>query len=61
MQTKEPNKFQWFIDAEDDNGYTGINGGFKNGIKYKDIATWNLQTELFDDDFNECDSGYCGI
>ena len=37
---------------------------WRNGIdkiKYKDIMKWNPQAELFDDDFNECDSGYCGL
>ena len=28
---------------------------------YKDVIKWKTQTELFDDDFNECDSGYCGL
>ena len=28
---------------------------------YKDIMKWNTQTELFDEDFGDCDSGYCGI
>lgn len=61
MESKAPNKFQWFIDAEENLGYTGTNGGFKNGIKYKEIKNWHTQTELFDDDFNDCDSGYCGL
>ena len=30
-------------------------------MKYKDIRNSLKQTELFDDDFNECDSGYCGL
>ena len=29
-------------------------------LSFLDIKQWNLQTELFDEDFN-CDSGYCGI
>ena len=33
----------------------------KDKIKYKDIMNWSLQAELFDDDFNDCDSGYCGL
>tara|TARA_R100000388_G_C7210008_1_gene143114 strand:- start:95 stop:973 length:879 start_codon:yes stop_codon:yes gene_type:complete len=61
MQTKSPNKFQWFVDAEKNLGYSGKNGGFKDGIKYKEIKNWNTQAELFDDDFNDCDSGYCGL
>ena len=30
-------------------------------MKYKDIKKSLKQTELFNDDFNECDSGHCGI
>ena len=58
MSDKHPNKFQWFIDAEE-NGYGKRT--FKNGMKYKDIKKSLKQTKLFDDDFNECDSGYCGL
>jgi len=59
MSNKQPLKFQWFIDAEKDNG----NGGqtFKNGTTYEKIKNNLEQLELFDDDFNECDSGYCGL
>jgi len=58
MSDKHPNKFQWFIDSEE-NGYGKRT--FKNGMKYKDIRKSLKQTKLFDDDFNECDSGYCGL
>ena len=59
MSEKNPNKFDWFVNAESD---TGSNiRTFKNGISYKQIKTHNLQHKLFDEDFNDCDSGYCGI
>ena len=58
MSDKHPNKFQWFINSEE-NGYGKRT--FKNGISYKDIKKSLKQIELFDDDFNECDSGYCGL
>ena len=58
MSDKHPNKFQWFINSEE-NGYGKRT--FKNGMKYKDIKKSLKQTELFDDDFNECDSGHCGL
>ena len=61
MSQIEPLKMEWFAKQERDLGYTGQNGGFKNGMKYDEIISWNLQTELFDNDFNECDSGYCGL
>lgn len=59
MSDKHPNKFQWFIDAEKDNGYNVRK--FKNGVTYENIKDSFKQIELFEDDFNECDSGYCGV
>ena len=59
MSEKHPNKFDWFIEAEQDTGYNIRT--FKNGITYKQIKHSFKQIPLFDDDFNECDSGYCGI
>jgi len=58
MSDKHPNKFQWFINSEE-NGYGKRT--FKNGLRYEDIKKSLKQTELFDNDFNECDSGYCGL
>jgi hypothetical protein len=59
MSDKHPNKFQWFINAEQETGYNTRT--FKNGVTYEKIKDSLKQTELFDDDFNECDSGYCGL
>ena len=59
MSEKHPNKFNWFIEAEQDTGYNVRT--FKNGITYKQIKHSLKQIPLFEDDFNECDSGYCGI
>lgn len=56
MVKKDPKKMQWFIDQEGRS-----KGTFKTDIEYERIAKWNLQIELFDDDFNECDSGHCGL
>jgi len=58
MSEKHPNKFDWFINAE-----TCAFGKrtFKNGMSYEKIKNWKTQLNLFEDDFNECDSGYCGI
>ena len=61
MSQIEPIKMEWFAKQERDAGYITKNGGFKDGLKYDDIISWNLQRELFDDEFNECDSGYCGL
>ena len=59
LSDKHPNKYQWFIDAEQDTGYNVRT--FKNGMNYEQIKNSFKQTKLFEDDFNECDSGYCGL
>lgn len=58
MSEKHPNKFDWFCNAEN------LGEGkrtFKNGMTYDKIKNSFKQTQLFEDDFNECDSGYCGL
>ena len=59
MSDKHPNKFQWFINAEKGDGYNVRT--FKMNVTYDRIKESLKQTQLFDDDFNECDSGYCGL
>lgn len=59
MSDKHPNKFNWFINAEQETGYNVRT--FKNGTSYQQIKNSFRQIELFDNDFNECDSGYCGL
>ena len=58
MFEKHPNKMQWFADQEIGRGGKGT---WKNGITYEAIKEYKLQFELFDDEFDECDSGYCGL
>jgi len=58
MFEKNPNKMQWFANQEI--GRNG-KGTWKTGITYEKIKNHKMQIELFDDDFNDCDSGYCGI
>ena len=58
MSERHPNKYQWFSDQED-TGYGKIT--FKNGTTYEKIKNSFKQTELFDSDFTDCDSGYCGL
>ena len=55
MHNKHPEKMQWFADQETNKSK------WRSDIMYKDIIKWKTQTELFDDYFNECDSGYCGL
>ena len=62
---KFPNKFNWFINAEkkcmkDYNNRKWLMGQYNN-LTYEQIKNWKTQIELFDNDFNECDSGYCGL
>lgn len=59
MSDKHPNKFDWFIEAEQNPD--GIERTFKNGVSYSSIRNSFKQVALFEDDFNDCDSGYCGI
>jgi hypothetical protein len=58
MFDKHPNKLEWFAKRERES----INGAsWRSDVLYDDVKKWNAQFELFDDDFNECDSGYCGL
>lgn len=55
-----PEKFEWFNNAEKKSlSYKKMT--WINGVTYEKIKNHKLQIELFDDDFNECDSGYCGL
>jgi hypothetical protein len=61
---KFPNKFDWFIRQENksikDYKRKWLKGDF-DGLTYENIKSYNTQHDLFDDDFNDCDSGYCGL
>ena len=58
MWEKHPNKLEWFAKRERES----INGAtWRSDITYDEVKAWNSQFELFDEDFNECDSGYCGL
>lgn len=56
MAQEHPNKMEWFAKQEERTGNT-----FINGTQYKDIIQYKPQAELSFDDFNDCDSGYCGL
>lgn len=67
---KDPQKFDWFIKMEkeisqmfiDKRGEAGHYGRFlSTHITYEEIKNYKLQLDLFDEDFNECDTGYCGL
>lgn len=61
MQQMHPNKFDWFVKMENKSKEDYNNRSWNMKIDYSKIKNWLPQTELFDDDFNECDSGYCGL
>ena len=56
MADKHPDKMEWFANQEENN-----KGTFKTEVSYREIINYNSQILLFDNDFNECDSGYCGL
>lgn len=58
MSNKHENKFDWFASKEQKGHETRT---FKNGMTYEQIKKSFTQTSLFDEDFNECDSGCCGL
>lgn len=61
MSDKHPNKFQWFVDKEIESRKKYNNRSWNLLVSYKDIKKHKMQLDLFDDDFSECDSGYCGL
>ena len=59
-----PDKMNWFIKQEEKGSVMKSNrwrAGKEKGLYYKDIKEWDLQEELFKEDFNDCDSGFCGV
>lgn len=58
MSEKAPKQFEWFAKQERDDNYKAK---WRGDTTYDNIKKFNKQFELFDDDFNECDSGFCGL
>ena len=56
MHQKEPAKIESFAALEEEYGNT-----FRSDVTYNQLIKWKPQIELFDEEFNECDSGYCGL
>ena len=56
MWETHTNKMEWFAKQE----HKG-KGTWKEEMNYKQIKDWKLQVELSFEDFDECDSGYCGL
>jgi len=57
MATKELNKVEWFNKMEIETG-----NRFMSDVSFQQILKFSTQAQLFtDEDFNTCDSGFCGI
>lgn len=58
MQAKKhSNKMEWFAKQEERENV----GTWRSDVRYRDIINYDSQIDLFDDDFSECDSGYCEV
>ena len=57
MFDQYPKKMEWFASKERIEG----NGNWRSDISYDNISKHRLQHELSFDDFEECDSGHCGL
>lgn len=70
MSKKDARKFDFFMNIEKEiqsmfiekNGKESNYGRFlSQNLTYEKIKNHKLQLELFDNDFTDCDSGYCGL
>lgn len=56
MASKDIDKVKWFDKQEQITG-----NRFLSDVSFNQILKFGTQASFFDDDFNECDSGFCGI
>lgn len=56
MASKDLDKVKWFEKQELKTG-----NRFLSDVSFQQILKFGIQNTFFDDDFNECDSGFCGI
>jgi hypothetical protein len=56
MASKDLDKVKWFEKQEIKTG-----NKFLSDVSFSQILNFGIQNTFFDDDFNECDSGFCGI
>ena len=56
MASKDLDKVKWFEKQEIKTG-----NRFLSDVSFTKILNFGTQATFFDDDFNECDSGFCGI
>jgi hypothetical protein len=57
MAKEHKNKMEWFAKIEEENSPNT----FRKDVRYRQIMNWKPQAELSFEDFNECDSGFCGL
>ena len=57
MAQEHKNKMEWFAKQEKMNKPNT----FKKDVSYNEILKYKPQIEISFDDFDECDSGYCGL
>ena len=57
MYQEHPNKIEWFAKQEEQNKPNT----FRKDVNFKQIMQFAPQSELSFKDFDECDSGFCGL
>lgn len=57
MYQEHPNKIEWFAKQEEMNSPNT----FRKDVNFKQIMNFAPQQEMNFGDFNDCDSGYCGL
>lgn len=57
MYQEHPNKIKWFAKQEEQNKPNT----FRKDVNFKQIMQFAPQSELTFEDFDECDSGFCGL
>jgi len=60
MYKNHKEKIEWFIKKESNRKHNWDKFRI-DGLTYDKIVNYNFTMNMFDDDFNECDSGFCGI
>lgn len=60
MSDKAPKQYNWFIKQEE-SAKNYNNARFKTETTYRKIKDSFKQMQMFDDDFTDCDTGYCGL
>lgn len=67
ISKRDEAKFNWFMNIEKEIKEDKARRGKKfftlhaSEMTYEQIKNHNLQFDIFDSDFNDCDTGYCGI